>query len=125
MSDDLPLPHEKRIEQALCNKKRIQQMRRRLSNISWFMRILCENIARRANAEDECTGRFFETRFKCRECADPHGMLICALYVDLNPIKAGEAASPRTARYTSAYQRILRKSSGPTARTEPMGGWGN
>ncbi len=46
MSDDLPLPHEKRIEQAVRNKKRIQQMRRRLSNISWFMGILCENIAR-------------------------------------------------------------------------------
>ena len=115
MSDDLPLPNEKRIEQAVRNKKRIQQMRRRLSNISWFMGILCENIARRANQEDECTGRFFETRFKCRECADPHGMLICALYVDLNPIKAGEAASPRTARYTSAYQRILAQEQRPNS----------
>ena len=106
MTDELPLPHEKLIEQAMRNKKRIQQMRRRLSKISWFMGILCENIARRANAEDGCHGKFFESRFKCRECADSHGMLICALYVDLNPIKAGEALSPRTARYTSAYQRI-------------------
>ena len=59
--------------------------------------------------------RFFETRFKCRECADPQGMLICALYVDLNPIKAGEAASPRTARYTSAYQRILAQEQRPNS----------
>ncbi len=55
MSDDLPLPDEKRIEQAVRNKKRIQQMRRRLSNISWFMGILCENIAavpiRKMNAQ--------------------------------------------------------------------------
>ncbi len=125
MSDDLPLPNEQRIEQAMRNKKRIQQMRRRLSKISWFMGILCENIARRANKEDGCHGKFFETRFKCRECADPHGMLICALYVDLNPIKAGEAfrlVRRATRRPTSGSWR---KISGLTARTGLMAGWGN
>ena len=35
--------------------------RGRLGDLSWYMR---EYIARRANAEDGCTGRFWEARFK-------------------------------------------------------------
>ena len=90
--------------------------------VSSFMGILCENIARRANAEDGCTGRFFETRYKCRECADPHGMLIFALYVDLNPIKAGEAASPRHgALYVGLPAHCRARAAARTARTEPIG----
>ncbi len=84
MSDELPQVSDKRIEQVVRDKKRIKQLRRRLSNISWFMGILCENIARRANQEDECTGRFFESRFKCRECVGFAGMLVCALYMETN-----------------------------------------
>ena len=70
LSDDLPQPDPQRVEQLAKDKKKIDKLRRRLSSVSWFMGILCENIARRANAEDDCTGRFWENRFRCRECAD-------------------------------------------------------
>ena len=42
----------------------IDQWRGRLHNISWFMKVLNENIARVANKEDECTGHFWQSRYK-------------------------------------------------------------
>ncbi len=106
LSDDLPQPDPQRVEQLAKDKKKIDKLRRRLSSVSWFMGILCENIARRANAEDDCTGRFWENRFRCRECADASAILLCGIYVDLNPYRAGEAESPEKARYTSLFQRL-------------------
>lgn len=37
----------------------VEQYRERLASISWFMRLLNEDIARKANKEDNCTGRFY------------------------------------------------------------------
>ena len=39
-------------------EKNIACWRERLADLSWYMRVLNERIAREANEEDECTGRF-------------------------------------------------------------------
>ena len=70
----------------------VKQYRERLSSISWFMRLLNENIARRANKEDNCTGRFYS--------------LPSMAYVDLNPIRAQMANTPEESDHTSIKQRL-------------------
>jgi hypothetical protein len=97
---------EARIRYELGRKGRVAQLRGRLSDVSWFMGALCENIARRCNIEDSCTGKFWEARYSCRNLAEESAILICGIYVDLNPIRAGDAKTPEQARHSSAYDRI-------------------
>lgn len=80
--------------------------RERLSNISFFMKALNQNIAIRANREDNCSGKFWESRFKSQALLDERAVLSCMIYVDLNPIRAGIATTLENSKYTSIKKRL-------------------
>ena len=86
---------------------KLAAVRSRLSNISWWMRLLCQYIALRANGEEgEGLGKFWQSRYKAVRILDEETLLACAAYVDLNPIRAALAETLEASDYTSVQRRI-------------------
>ena len=104
--DKLEPPSDMQISALANDPKRIAELRKRLSSLSWFMGRLNEFIARAANKEDDVKGRFWESRFKCIALLDDAAIAACMAYVDLNPIRTGQAASPEESDFTSIQERI-------------------
>jgi REP element-mobilizing transposase RayT len=93
----------------------IEVWRERLADLSWFMKCLNEPIAREANKEDNCTGHFWESRYKSQALLNEEALLSCMAYVDLNPVRACMADTPETSNYTSIKERIK-----PHKRHQPL-----
>ena len=100
--------------------ERIAMLRARLADLSWFMRALSEPIARRANKEDVCKGRFWEGRFKCQALLDDTAVIAAMAYVDLNPVRAGMCETLEDSHHTSARQRITEIEAEPASATRAL-----
>ncbi len=84
----------------------VEKWRDRLADLSWYMRSLNEAIARMANQEDNCTGRFWEGRFRSQALLDEAALVSCMAYVDLNPVRAGMAKTLEQSEFTSIQERL-------------------
>ncbi|MFN5199060.1 MAG: transposase [Planctomyces sp.] len=100
-------PTEFEINRIVNNKEKLASLRSRLSDISWWMRLLCQHIAQRANREDGEVGKFWQARYRAVRLLDEIAILSCAAYVDLNPIRAAMAQTIDASDFTSAQKRLL------------------
>jgi hypothetical protein len=96
----------------------LSEQRQRLASPSWLMRLVKQEIARRANAEDGCTGHFWENRFASVALLDWAATLACMVYVDLNPLRARMVDDPAESLFTSIRHRVARVRTGVRSDAE-------
>ena len=88
------------------NEEWVAEHRLRLSSLAWFMKLFKQRIARRANAEDDCRGHFWESRFLSIPLLDNGAVIGCMAYIDRNPLRAKLATDPADANFTSIAHRL-------------------
>jgi len=99
-------PTEPEIKSIAGCPVKTKEIRERLSSISWWMRLLCQRVAMRANREEDEAGRFWQDRFHATILTDEAALLACAAYVDLNPIRAAMCEKLEDSDHTSVQRRI-------------------
>ena len=99
-------PNEAELNMIRNDRQKLETIRLRLSDIAWWMRLLCQNIAVRANHEDHEMGKFWQSRYRAVRLLDDQAILACAAYVDLNPIRAAMAETLEESDFTSVQRRI-------------------
>ena len=99
-------PTEARLNKIRNNPALVAKLRLRLSDFSWWMRLLSQPLAAMANRDDDQKGHFWQARFHAVRICDEASLLACVMYDDLNPIRAAMARRLETSDFTSAQRRI-------------------
>jgi len=99
-------PNEFELNSIRNDPEKVATIRTRLSDVAWWMRLLCQNIGTRANKEDREVGKFFQGRYRAVRILDKETLLACSAYVDLNLIRAAMAETIEQSDFTSAQRRI-------------------
>ncbi len=94
------------LDEAAQDASFVTKARQRLADLGWFMKCLKEPLARCANREDDCTGAFWQGRYKSIAILDDEALLATCAYIDLNPVAAGIAQTPESSPHTSIRSRV-------------------
>ena len=68
-------PSEPELNSIRYDPDKLREIRRRLSDISWWMRLLCQHVGQRANLETKETGKFWEARFRAVRLLDESALM--------------------------------------------------
>ena len=99
-------PTDEQMQILLRDRKLIKEMRRRLSDISWMMRMLKQRFAAEMNKETGDKGHFWSGRFKMVEITSESQLIVTMIYVALNQVRAGQATSLDTSFWTSVCWQL-------------------
>jgi putative transposase len=88
------------------NPEKLAICRERLGDLSWYMRRLNEPLAKLSNQQDDCTGKFWEDRYKSQALLDEAAVISCMAYVDLNPVRAKITQKLEESHFTSIQSRL-------------------
>ena len=95
----------------LWSEEQWEHYRRRLFDVSEYMRNIQGAFARWYNHSFQRRGKFWGDRFKSVYLQDKQAVLDCMLYVELNPVRAGLVERPEEWAGSSIYLRELGKDS--------------
>jgi REP element-mobilizing transposase RayT len=103
-------PTQEEIDAIANDEAMVKKLRRKLSSVSFWMQLLKQKVAKRANAEvqkeGEVKGAFWKGRFHMTVIHSSDYLLSCAVYIDLNAIRAKVTNSLDGYQYTSIYMQL-------------------
>ena len=110
-------PSKQQIQDLLDDKQQLEECRGRLCDVTWFVRDLCEAVARRMNREEGRKGRVWYGRFRTRQVLDAPAALASCTAIELSPVVAGLTKEIGKGGYSSACDRIAGAKSRARAKT--------
>ncbi len=90
----------------LADRHFVQECRRKLRDVSQFMKELKQFVAQEVNKLEGVPGQLWSGRFKAQRIGDPAALVEVMVYVDLNPFRAGLCETPEAGRHTSLWARL-------------------
>ena len=103
-------PEPGEVEALVANEVFVAATRRKLMDLSQFMKELKQHVAVEVNKLEDGTGAFWSGRYKSKpiDDSDGHQLVRSMVYVDLNPLAAGLCETPEEGRHTSLEARLGR-----------------
>lgn len=104
-------PSQCDIDAIVNDAKKLKKLRQKLSSLSFWMQLLKQKVAKKANAEVQkegvCKGAFWKGRFEMTVILTQEHLLTCSAYIDLNPFRAKMTDRLDGYRYTSVYSDLM------------------